>query len=74
MVPVAVLVGELELFSLDVDQLDLVGGTKTDIRALAGVDVTNYGLYERAQIPRRAMMHFEHHGRITIVFNGHSSA
>ena len=74
MIPVAVLVRELELFSLDVDQFDLVGGTEADIGAFAGVDVADNRLDEGAQIPRRAMMHLKHNGRIAIVFDGHSSA
>ena len=41
MVTAVVLVTELDLFSIDIDQLDLVGRTKTDIGAFAGVDVTN---------------------------------
>src|SRR6266498_4532316 len=74
MIAVAVLVTELERFSLDLDQFHLVRRTESDIGALAGVDVANDRLDERAQIPRRAMMHFEHNGGVAIVFYGHSSA
>jgi hypothetical protein len=74
MVAVAILVRKLELFSLDIDQLDFVRGTKADVGAFAGVDVTDDGLHERAQIPRRAMMDFKHNGWIAIVFDGHSFA
>src|SRR5213594_2187562 len=74
MIAIAVIVTELERFSLDLDQLHLVRRTKPDIGALAGVDVANDRLDEGAQIPRRAMMHFEYNGGIAIVFYGHSSA
>ena len=74
MIAVAVLVRKFELFSLDIDQLDFVGGTKADIGAFARVNVTDDSLHECAQIPRRAMMDFKHNGGIAIVFDGHSSA
>ena len=35
MIAVVILVTELELFSLDIDQLDLIGGTKTHVSAFA---------------------------------------
>ena len=60
--------------TLDLDQLHLVGGTEPDIGAFPSVDVANDRLDERAQIARRPMMHFEHNGRVAIVFDGHSSA
>jgi hypothetical protein len=69
MVTAVVLVAELDLFSIDVDHLDLVGGTKTDVGAFPGIDVTNDGLDEGAQISRGAMMHFEHNGGVAIVFD-----
>ena len=74
MIAVAILVTELELFSLDIDQLDFVGGTKADVGAFAGVDVADDRLDEGAQIPRRAMMHFKNNGGVAIVFDGHSFA
>ena len=74
MIAAAIIVTELELFSLDLDQLHLVSGTEPDIGAFAGVDVANDGLHERAQIPRRAMVHFEHNCWVAIVFYRHSSA
>ena len=74
MIAVAILIRKFELFPLDLDQLDFVGGTKADIGAFAGVDVADDGLHERSQIPRRAMMDFKHNGGIAIVFDGHSSA
>src|SRR2546421_613028 len=63
-----------ELFSVDLDQLDFVGGTEADVRAFTRVDVTDNSLHECSQIPRRAMMDFEHNGGIAMVFDGHSSA
>jgi hypothetical protein len=74
MIAVAILVRKFELFSLDIDQLDLIGGTEADVGAFAGVDVADDGLHEGSQIPRRAMMNFKHNGGIAIVFDGHSSA
>ena len=74
MISVAILVTELELFSLNLDQLDLVSGTETDIRALAGIDVSDDCLDERAQIAWCAMVHFQYDGRIAVVFDRHSSA
>ena len=44
MIAVVIFVTELELFSLDIDQLDLVGGTEANVGAFAGVDVANDGL------------------------------
>jgi hypothetical protein len=74
MVPVVILVRKFELFSLDIDQLDLIGRTKADVGTFAAVNVTDDGLHECAQIPRRAMMDFKNNGGVAIVFNGHSSA
>jgi hypothetical protein len=74
MIPVAVLVTEFELFSLDLNQLHLVGRAKANIGALAGIDVADNRLDEGAQISGRAMMDFEHNGGVAIVFYGHSSA
>jgi hypothetical protein len=74
MIAVAILVRKFELFSLDIDQLDFVGGTKPDVGAFACIDVADDGLYECSQIPRRAMMDFKHNGWIAIVFDGHPSA
>src|SRR5580693_3759144 len=72
MVSVVVLVTELDLPSLDIHQLDFVGGTKTHIRALARADVANDRLDECAQISRRPVMHFEHNGSVAVVLYGHS--
>jgi hypothetical protein len=74
MIAVAIFITKLELLSLDLDEFHLVRRTKPDISAFAGVDVANDRLDERAQISRRAMMYFEHNGRVAIVFNSHSSA
>jgi hypothetical protein len=74
MIPVPILVRKFELFSLDIDQFNLVRGTEADVGAFASVDVPDDGLYERSQIPRSAMMDFKHNGGIAIVFDGHSSA
>src|SRR5207249_2559613 len=74
MIPVAVFITELEFFSINLDQLDLIGGTEPDISAFASVDVADDRLDESAQIPRCAMMHFQHNGGVAIVFDGHSSA
>src|SRR5436190_1282902 len=57
---VTIFVTKLEILSLDLNQLHFVGGTKTDIGALAGVNITDDRLDERAQISGRAMMDFEH--------------
>ena len=59
---------------VDVDQLDFVGRTKPDVGAFPGVDVANDRLDKRAQIARRAMVHFENNGGVAIVFNCHSFA
>ena len=67
MVTAVVLVTEFDLFSIDIDQLDFVGRAEAHVRALAGIDVTNDGLDEGAQISRRAMMHFEDNGGVAIV-------
>src|SRR2546430_17270004 len=72
MVSVVVLVTELDLPSLDINQLHFVGGSKTHVCAFAGVDIPNDRLNERPQISRSAMMHFEHNGSVAIVFNRHS--
>jgi hypothetical protein len=74
MVAVAIFVRKFELFSLDIDQLHLVCGTKADVGAFPRIDVTDDRLHEGSQIPRRAMMDFEHNGGIAIVFDGHSFA
>ena len=74
MIPVAVLVTELELFSLDLDQVDLVSRAEPNISAFAGVDVANNRLDEGAQISRRAMVHLEYNGSVAVVFDRHSSA
>src|SRR5213075_394138 len=71
---VPILVRKFKLFSVDLDQLDFVGGTEADVRAFTRVDVTDNSLHECSQIPRRAMMDFKHNGGIAIVFDGHSSA
>jgi tyrosyl-tRNA synthetase len=74
MVAVVILVREFQLFSLDIDQLDFIGGTKADVSAFAGVDVADDRLHEGPQIPRRAMMNFKDNGWIAVVFDGHSFA
>ena len=74
MIPVAILVTEFELFSLDLDQLHLVGRAKANIGALASIDVADNRLDEGAQISGRAMMDFEHNGGVAIVFYGHPPA
>ena len=72
MVAVVVLVTELQRRAIDVDQLDLIGGTEAHIGALARVDITDDRLDERAQISRRAMLHVEDNGGVAIVLNRHS--
>ena len=74
MISVAIFVTELELFSLDLDQLHLVGRTEANICALAGIDVSDDRLDECAQIAWCAMVHFQYDGRIAVVFDRHSSA
>src|SRR5438046_10502797 len=71
---VTIFVTKLEILSLDLNQLHFVGRTKTDVGALAGVNITDDRLDERAQISGRAMMNFEHNGRVAVVFNRHSFA
>ncbi len=41
MIAVAILVRKFELFSLNIDQFDLVRGTKADVGAFAGINVTD---------------------------------
>ena len=72
MITVVVLVAEFQGGAVDIDKLDLVGGTETDIGAFAGIDVANDGLDKGAQISRGAMMHFQDNGSVAIVFNRHS--
>ena len=74
MVAVVILVTELELLSVDIDQIDLVGRTEADIGAVAGLNVTNDRLHERALVPGRAMMHLEDDGGVAIVLYRHSAA
>src|SRR5437763_17113294 len=69
MVAVVVLVTELERRAIDVDQLDLVGGTEADIGALARVDVADDRMDERTQISRRAMLDIEDNGGVASGFN-----
>ena len=57
---------------IDIDQFDFVGRAEADIGALPGVDVADDRLDEGAQIPRRAVMHFEDNGGVAIVFYCHS--
>src|ERR1051326_38604 len=73
-VSVAITVTEVELFSLDLDQFHLIGGTEADVSTFARVDVANDRLDECAQIPRRTMVHFQDNRGIAIVFYGHSFA
>src|SRR3977135_1904071 len=69
---VAVPVTELDRRAIEIDQLDFVRRTEAHIGALAGADVTNDRLDERAQISRRAMIDFENNGGVAIVFYRHS--
>ena len=48
MISIAIFITELELFSLDLDELHLVGRSKADISAFAGVDVADDRLHECA--------------------------
>ena len=72
MIAVVVLVAEFERGAVNINQLDLVGGTETDIGALAGIDVANDGLDKGAQISRGTMVHFQDNGSIAVIFNCHS--
>jgi hypothetical protein len=71
MEPVVILVTELEDRAIDIDELDLVSGTKTHVCAFAGVDISNDRLHERPQISRSTMMDFEHNGSVAVVLNCH---
>ena len=68
MVAVPIFVTEIELLPVDVDKLDFVGRTESDIGAFAGIDVTNNRLDKRAQISRGAMMHLQNNGGVAVVF------
>jgi len=69
---VVVLVTELQLLSLNVYQLHLVGRPEPDVRALAGVDVSDDRLNKCAQVSWGAMVDLEHNGTVAVVLNGHS--
>jgi hypothetical protein len=71
MIAVVVLITELERSAIDINQLNLVGGTETHIGAFPGIDVANNGLHEGAQVPRGAMVDFQNNGGVAIVFNRH---
>src|SRR5437868_15309521 len=72
MVTVVVFVTELKLLPLDIDHLDLVSGPKPDVRAFAGIDVTDDRLDKRPQVSGCAMMDFQHNGGVAVVLYGHS--
>ena len=74
MVSAVILVAELEWPSSQLDELDFIGGTKTDIGTFPGPEIADDCLDKCTEISRRAVVHFKNDGRVAIVFYRHSSA
>lgn len=70
----AVLVAELHLPGLHGNHLHLFRGAEPDVGGLAGLDASDGGLDEGAEVAGGAMLHFEDHGNVRVIDDGHSAA
>ena len=72
MVALVVVVAEFQRRAARLDHIHLLGRGKPDVGRLAGSDVADDALHERAEVPRRAVVHFEHDGWVPVVADRHS--
>ena len=71
---VPVLVTEIHFPRHHRDDVNFLRRTEADIGSLAGFDAAEGGLDKSAEVARRAMLCFQHHGDVAIIINGHAFA